>query len=191
MAENELPARKRKESIATVTIVKDNPDSYSDDQPIEPSEDSEEDEGGQPVGVVDIWGVEKMKLPEIKAMLKERDLSIRGDKKILSKRLIDRLSKEQNPEFKPKPRGRFCKWCEAPMKKRRGFKGDFYGCTSYPECQYTTSLSGKVDPKREALRGIPAGPSPHASMGRLDWARLRARQEESRQRKEDRRYERI
>jgi hypothetical protein len=112
-------------------------------------EDEEEEEVA-----VDTFGVDKMTMKELKEQLKERCLSINGTQKVLAKRLLDRLIKEQDPEYKPKPQGRTCKWCQAPMKKRRTRKGDqFYGCSAFPHCQYTTSLSGYAKPRREHLKG--------------------------------------
>lgn len=80
----------------------------------------------------------------IKDMLKERDLSTNGDKKVLSKRLIERLVKEKDPDYKPKPKGRFCKVCVDPplMQKRNGVRGPFFGCANYPQCTYTENRGG-------------------------------------------------
>ena len=93
---------------------------------------------------VDEFGVHAMKVPEIKDKLKERDLSTNGDKKVLSKRLIERLMKEKEPTYKPKPKGRFCKVCVEPalMQKRMGVRGPFFGCPNYPECTYTENRGG-------------------------------------------------
>ncbi len=153
--------------------------------------DISDDEDAEPAVAVDQWEVEKMTVPAIKEMLKARDLSVRGDKKVLSKRLIERLTKELNPEYKAKPKGRHCKWCDALMSKKRGFKGDFYGCSTYPECQYTTSLPGHANPKKEFLKGVPAGGGGGRGfpLDRVEWARLRQSQEDRRQRKEDKLYE--
>ena len=87
----------------------------------------------------DEFGVYAMKVAEIKEKLKERDLSTNGDKKVISKRLIERLVKEKDPSYKPKPKGRFCKECVVPtlMQKRNGVRGPFFGCANYPQCMYT------------------------------------------------------
>jgi ssDNA-binding Zn-finger/Zn-ribbon topoisomerase 1 len=143
-------------------------------------EDNTEDENEE----VDDFGVEKMPVPKIKEMLKERDLSVKGDKKVLSKRLIERLTKEKNPDYEPRRLGRHCKWCDSLMKKKRGIKGDFYGCTAYPECQYTTSLSGYAKPTRDFLKGQPA--TNFVSRDRLDWAHARYSQEDKADRAADR-----
>jgi hypothetical protein len=84
---------------------------------IEENESEEENEE------VEDFGVGKMTVPKIKEMLKERDLSLNGDKKVLSKRLIERLTKEKNPDYEPRRLGRHCKWCDSLMKKKRGIKG--------------------------------------------------------------------
>ena len=85
------------------------------------------------------FGVSAMTVAEIKSKLTERDLSTNGVKKVLSKRLVERLAKEEDPAFKPKPKGRFCKVCTSPtlMRKRSGVRGPFFGCTAYPLCTYT------------------------------------------------------
>ncbi len=136
--------------------------------------------------------VEKMTVAEIKAHLKERDLSIKGDKKVLTKRLIERFAKEKDPEYQPKRKGRHCKWCDNLMKKKRGFKGDFYGCTAYPNCLYTTSLSGHANPQKEHLKGVAAtGGGYGSSMSRLDWAHHRDRQERRAEHADDRAMKKI
>ena len=88
---------------------------------------------------VDEFGVYVMKVSEIKEKLKERDLSTNGDKKVLSKRLTERLVKEKDPTYKPKPKGRFCQECVVPtlMQKKNGVRGPFFGCSNYPQCMYT------------------------------------------------------
>ena len=124
------------------------------------------------------FGIEGMTVPTIKNLLKERDLSTNGDKKTLVKRLHDRMVKEQDPEYEPKRKGRHCKWCDSLMQKRRSLKGDFYGCSTYPECQFTTSLSGHANPKREHLKGLPASGGGGHTMDRLDWAKARYAKED-------------
>lgn len=120
-----------------------------DDEVVEVEAEGEGEEGPE-----DPFGVNTMTLKELKEQLKERSLSIHGTQKVLAKRLHDRLLKEQNPDYKPKPIGRTCKWCQSSMKKRRTRSGkEFYGCSSFPHCQYTTSLSGYAKPGREHLKG--------------------------------------
>lgn len=131
-------------------------------------------------------------LNELKEMLKERDLSVNGKKEILINRLALRLEKEKDPLYvaKPKKKIKICEWCGAYMIKRNGRKGEFYGCASYPDCQYTTSLSGYAKPSREVLRGVSA-PFEDISCDRLQWARRRGEQKERRERDEERREEKM
>ncbi len=35
----------------------------------------------------------------------------------------------------PPPDGPTCPQCEKPMRKRTSVKGEFWGCTGYPECK--------------------------------------------------------
>jgi hypothetical protein len=134
----------------------------------------------------DEFGVNEMEIKQVKQQLKERKLSIKGSDKVLKKRLLDRLVKEKDPEYKPKPKGRTCKWCGSLMKKKNGFRGEFYGCSSYPNCQYTTSMSGHADPKRDHLRGVAATRS-----GGGDWEAVYEAREINRQRAEIREGNRI
>lgn len=131
------------------------------------------------VAAVEALGIDAMSVKGVKDMLKERDLSIKGTEKVLKKRLIDRLIKEQDPAYKPKPKFRTCKWCGAYMKKRNGFKGEFYGCSTFPACQYTTSMSGHANPKREHLRGREAtGGGAYAGLyGEERWYAMERRRE--------------
>ncbi len=136
--------------------VKEEPDVIEEVATVLDEEEGPEDEGGEDDdnNEDDEFGVFKMNMKEIKEQLRERTLSTNGTLKVIAKRLVDRLTKEKDPEYKPKPKGRYCKWCQAPMKKRRTRKGDqFYGCSAFPHCQYTTSLSGYAKPKREHLKG--------------------------------------
>ena len=101
----------------------------------------------------DEFGVHAMTVAAIKDLLNARDLSTNGAKKVLSKRLIERLVKEKDVTYKPKPKGRFCKECAIPtlMRKRNGVRGPFFGCTNYPACHYTESrgfamVSNKPEP---------------------------------------------
>jgi hypothetical protein len=117
-------------------------------------EDENTDEGDAGVNeskYADSFGVDSMTVKEVKEALKKRQLSIKGTDKVLKKRLLERLLKEQDPDYTPKPKGRHCKWCNALMKKKNSFRGEFYGCSTWPACQYTTSMSGHADPKREHL----------------------------------------
>lgn len=105
--------------------------------------------------------VAAMTLKSVKEELKKRDLSVKGVDKVVRKRLSDRLLKECDPEYKPREKGRHCKWCGALMVKKSVRYGEdrwgrFYGCSAYPTCQYTTNLNGYARPEREHLKGVPA-----------------------------------
>jgi hypothetical protein len=104
-------------------------------------------------GDEDEFGVHAMTVTAIKDLLNTRELSTNGDKKVLSKRLLERLVKEKDPDYKPKPKGRFCKECPTPtlMRKRNGVRGPFFGCSNYPQCCYTEGrgfamVSNKPEP---------------------------------------------
>jgi ssDNA-binding Zn-finger/Zn-ribbon topoisomerase 1 len=77
-------------------------------------------------------------IKEVKEAPKKRQLSIKGTDNVLKKRLLERLVKEKDPEYTPKPKGRHCKWCGALMKKKNSFRGEFYGCSTWPACQERT-----------------------------------------------------
>lgn len=42
---------------------------------------------------------------------------------------------------------RKCPQCGAPMTKRNGKNGQFWGCSAYPSCQYIENIIGKKSPK--------------------------------------------
>jgi DNA topoisomerase-1 len=50
-----------------------------------------------------------------------------------------------------------CPKCGKPLSTRLGKRGSFVGCTAYPECDYTRSSSGEIDPA-EARKEL--GPDP-------------------------------
>ncbi len=52
-----------------------------------------------------------------------------------------------------------CPKCGKPLSKRLGKRGSFIGCTGYPECDYTRSLGGEIDPG-EARKEL--GPHPES-----------------------------
>jgi len=35
-----------------------------------------------------------------------------------------------------------CPFCETPMRLRNGSRGEFYGCSNYPECEGTRNING-------------------------------------------------
>ncbi|HQS59002.1 MAG: DNA topoisomerase I [Gallionellales bacterium 35-53-114] len=51
-----------------------------------------------------------------------------------------------------------CPKCGKPLSTRLGKRGSFIGCTAYPECDYTRSTTGEIDPKdaRKELGNDPA-----------------------------------
>ena len=53
-----------------------------------------------------------------------------------------------------------CPKCGKPLSKRLGKRGNFIGCTGYPECDYTRSLAGEED-MGEARRQLGAHPDTH------------------------------
>ena len=46
-----------------------------------------------------------------------------------------------------------CPKCGKPLATRLGKRGSFVGCTAYPECDYTRSTTGEIDPA-EARRDL-------------------------------------
>lgn len=46
-----------------------------------------------------------------------------------------------------------CPHCEAPMRLRNGSRGEFYGCSNYPECEGTRSITG-VNTSRPGCKKI-------------------------------------
>ena len=50
-----------------------------------------------------------------------------------------------------------CPKCGKPLSTRLGKRGSFVGCTAYPECDYTRSTSGEIDPA-EARKELGADP---------------------------------
>jgi len=68
---------------------------------------------------------------------------------IVDKKDVDRPGTEILEEACPK--------CGKPLSKRLGKRGSFIGCTAYPECGYTRSLSGEEEPG-EARKELGAHP---------------------------------
>jgi len=50
-----------------------------------------------------------------------------------------------------------CPKCGKPLATRLGKRGSFVGCTAYPECDYTRSTTGEIDPA-EARRELGSDP---------------------------------
>jgi hypothetical protein len=146
------------EDVIVVDDIEHTHDEFDAKDDDDDEEENEAEDNGRAADMdatVDEWEIEQMDLKTIKEILREKDLSIKGNQKVLAKRLIGRLHKEKDPDYKPRPKGRVCKWCGAFMKKRRSLKGPFFGCETWPACQYTTSLSGYAKPSREHLKGKP------------------------------------
>jgi hypothetical protein len=64
-----------------------------------------------------------------------------------------------------------CPSCKADMRLRRGSRGPFWGCSSYPACQQTLPFEGaapKPKPLHHANGGSTAGPVPHSNSTRPD-----------------------
>ncbi len=55
----------------------------------------------------------------------------------MNQQVFERLARE--PETNAAPE-KLCPLCGAPMTKRRGRFGAFYGCTGYPLCRYTENI---------------------------------------------------
>lgn len=51
-----------------------------------------------------------------------------------------------------------CPKCGKPLAKRLGKRGSFVGCTAYPECDFTRSMSGEVEDDEGARRELGAYP---------------------------------
>jgi hypothetical protein len=43
-----------------------------------------------------------------------------------------------------------CPLCSAVMRKRNGYKGEFWGCTNYPDCRGTRNEDGTPTIKRSS-----------------------------------------
>jgi len=54
--------------------------------------------------------------------------------RLMSKRLEVRKTQRHDP-YAPQ-----CPLCEKPMRKRRSVKGEFWGCTGFPECRGTREI---------------------------------------------------
>jgi len=54
--------------------------------------------------------------------------------RLMSKRLEARETQRHDPDAPQ------CPTCEKPMRKRRSVKGEFWGCTGFPECRSTREI---------------------------------------------------
>ena len=58
----------------------------------------------------------------------------------MNQQVFECLAKELTPQKLKLSGGRICARCKSPMKKRNGRYGEFWGCSSYPQCRYTEPL---------------------------------------------------
>ena len=54
-----------------------------------------------------------------------------------------------------------CPECGKPMIRRSGKRGDFWGCTGYPECKHTESIEAESSPGKTAEEEIPEKKCPN------------------------------
>ena len=74
-------------------------------------------------------------IPVLEAFWKDFDKLIQEKKNIDRKDVTQELLDEACPK------------CGKPLSTRLGKRGSFIGCTAYPECDYTRSTTGEIDPK--------------------------------------------
>ena len=55
----------------------------------------------------------------------------------MNQQVFERLAREPEADSAPE---KLCPLCGAPLAKRRGRFGAFYGCTGYPLCRYTENI---------------------------------------------------
>ena len=55
----------------------------------------------------------------------------------MNQQVFELLAREPEAESAPE---KLCPLCGAPLAKRRGRFGAFYGCTGYPQCRYTENI---------------------------------------------------
>jgi len=53
-----------------------------------------------------------------------------------------------------------CPYCEAPMRLRNSSRGEFYGCSNYPECEGTRNLNGSNSSRSGCKRLVPRTAKP-------------------------------
>lgn len=73
-------------------------------------------------------------IPVLKAFWVDFDKLVQEKKNIERKDVTQELMDEACPK------------CGKPLATRLGKRGSFVGCTAYPECDYTRSTSGEIDP---------------------------------------------
>lgn len=74
-------------------------------------------------------------IPVLASFWKDFDKLIQEKKNIERKDVTQELLDEACPK------------CGKPLSTRLGKRGSFIGCTAYPECDYTRSTTGEIDPK--------------------------------------------
>ncbi len=84
-------------------------------------------------------------IPVLEAFWKDFDKLIQEKKNIERKDVTQELLDEACPK------------CGKPLSTRLGKRGSFVGCTAYPECDYTRSTTGEIDPA-EARRELGSDP---------------------------------
>lgn len=85
-------------------------------------------------------------IPVLDAFWKDFDKLVELKKNIERKDVTQELINEACPK------------CGKPLATRLGKRGSFIGCTAYPECDYTRSTSGEIDPA-EARRELGMDPA--------------------------------
>ena len=88
-------------------------------------------------------------IPVLKAFWDDFDKLVQEKKNIERKDVTQELINEACPK------------CGKPLATRLGKRGSFIGCTAYPECDYTRSTSGEIDPA-DARREL--GNDPHTNL---------------------------
>jgi len=85
-------------------------------------------------------------IPVLKSFWLDFDKLVQDKKNIERKDVTQELINESCPK------------CGKPLATRLGKRGSFIGCTAYPECDYTRSTSGEVDPA-EARKELGSDPA--------------------------------
>ncbi len=59
----------------------------------------------------------------------------------MNQQVFSCLAKEMTEDKVKSKGGRICPVCGSPMKKRNGRYGEFWGCSSYPDCRHTEKIA--------------------------------------------------
>jgi len=91
--------------------------------------------------VVDLLSSIATSAASIAKTLKEMDQHTEQRRQDLSAK-IEELGETQRPVTKDPPQEDtpLCPECASPMRKRKGSRGLFWGCSSYPQCYGTRSV---------------------------------------------------